>query len=268
MNRFSAMQIVRSVLTGWLVCASGCASSESNQSPTDAFLLIGQSNMSGRAPMIEGDDAVIEGVLLLNDRGAWEPARQPLNRYASDRKDLSAQRFNLGGPFAVALRESYPDRVPGLIVNARGGTKVELWQPGENLYERALDRVRSLDGVKLTGVLWHQGEGNAMDAQYAEKLETLINGIRRDLNQPDLPFIAGHIGIENIINDQMDALTQRVPFMRVVSVDGMNPTDGDGHFDRDGMIVIGQRYAEAYRLIFAERKADSGSKEEVGDDKE
>ena len=106
--------------------------------PTDVFLLIGQSNMAGRAAMIEGDDAPVPGVLLLNDAGAWEAGRQPLNRYASDRKGLEFQRFNLGGPFAASLHEADPDVAPGLIVNARGGTQIELWQPGEALYENAL----------------------------------------------------------------------------------------------------------------------------------
>ena len=226
-----------------VVVLSGCA-----HQPKDVYLLIGQSNMSGRAHMIEGDDAVIPGVYLLNDQGKWEPAQQPLNRYASDRKDLEMQRFNLGGPFAKTMREADPDTTIGLIVNARGGTKIERWQPGEALYENALKRVKDLGEVKLVGVLWHQGEGNSMDEQYAEKLTNVILGIRKDLNQPELPFIAGHISGENIINDQMDALAGELPYMGVVSVDGLERFDG-GHYDHDGVIILGKRYAEAYKKV-------------------
>ena len=118
MNRCPLMLNIWGVLCCALAFPPGCVSAPP-AGPTDVFLLIGQSNMSGRAPMIDGDDAVLEGVLLLNDQGEWEPARQPLNRYASDRKDLSMQRFNLGGPFAESLREAYPEMVPGVIVNAR-----------------------------------------------------------------------------------------------------------------------------------------------------
>lgn len=230
-------------------CRSTQRTTEAQSNTLQVFLLIGQSNMSGRAQMIEGDDSDIKGVLLLNNQGEWEPARQPLNRFSTDHRGLPMQRFNLGGPFAQSLCEAYPDIIPGLIVNARGGTKIERWQPGETLYENALNRVRALKDVQLAGVLWHQGEGNAKDEKYAEKLEAVIAGIRHDLDQPDLPFIAGHISGENVINEQMDALTQQVPHMRVVSVDGLNPPDPDGHYDRDGMILLGQRYAQAYLQI-------------------
>lgn len=225
------------------------------ESPTDVFLLIGQSNMAGRAMMVEADADPIPGVMLLNAAGTWEAARQPLNRYASDHKGLDYQRFNLGGPFAASLHGADPGVVPGLIVNARGGTKIESWQPGEALYENALKRVRSLEGVELAGVLWHQGESNHNDSVYAGKLERLIAGLRKDLGQPDLPFIAGHISGNNVINDQMDALAKRLPNMAVVPVDGLTLFDGV-HYNRDSLITLGRRYAEAY-IKFAVVEADN-----------
>jgi carbohydrate esterase-like sialic acid-specific acetylesterase len=264
MSLSSVVHVLRRVLVCGLGVLLGGVSAQAD-GPTDVFLLIGQSNMSGRAQMLEGDDAAIEGVQLLNDRGEWEAARQPLNRYSTDRHDLPMQRFNLSGSFALSLRDTCPDVVPGLIVNARGGTKIEWWQPGEDLYEHALGRVRALEGVRLAGVLWHQGEGNAQDEQYAEKLEAVIAGIRSDLDQPDLPFIAGHISGENVINPLMDALVQRVPYMRVISVDGLNPTDSDGHYDRDGMILLGRRYAEAYKSLVTELEAAKELKKESGE---
>lgn len=230
---------------GMFMFLSFAASSAPPERPTDVFLLIGQSNMAGRAPIIEADHAPIQGVLLLNGAGAWETAVQPLNRYASYHKGLAYQRFNLGGPFAGALREADPESVPGLVVNARGGTAIQLWQPGEALYENSLKRVRSLEGVELAGVLWHQGESNRYDTEYADKLERVVLGLRRDLDQPDLPFIAGHISGENVINDQMDTLAEKLPHMAVVSVEGLKTFD-DVHYDRDSLITLGQRYAEAY----------------------
>jgi hypothetical protein len=221
--------------------------------PSDVFLLIGQSNMAGRAAMIETDTEPIPGVLLLNDAGAWEAARQPLNRYASDRKQLDFQQFNLGGPFAASLREADPDVAPGLIVNARGNTQIELWQPREALYENALKRVRALGEIELAGVLWHQGESNHDDAEYAVKLERLILGLRRDLDQTDLPFIAGHISGENVINDQMNTLAEELPHLSVVSADWLNTFDGV-HYDRDSLITLGRRYAEAYIKVMTANK--------------
>ncbi|MEZ6191249.1 MAG: sialate O-acetylesterase [Phycisphaerales bacterium] len=221
------------------------ASSASPERPTDVFLLIGQSNMAGRAPMVDADHVPIQRVLLLNDAGTWESARQPLNRHASDHKGLNLQGFNLGGPFAAALRTADHTLIPGLIVNARGKTRIEQWLPGEVLYENALKRVRALKGIELAGVLWHQGESNHDDADYAGKLERVVVGLRKDLGQPDLPFIAGHISIDNRINDQIDALTEKLPYMTVVAVNRLATFDGV-HYDRDSMITLGQRYAEAY----------------------
>lgn len=224
--------------------------------PTDVFLLIGQSNMAGRAAMIEADSEPLPGVLLMDRRGAWEAARQPLNRYASDHKGAGFQRFNLGGPFAISLRGADPDVVPGLIVNARGGTTIERWQPGEALYENALKRVRARKGVELACVLWHQGESNRDDSDYAGKLQRLIVGLRKDLNQPGLPFIAGHISGDNAINDQMDALAKTLPRMAVVTVEGLTLFDGV-HYDRESLATLGRRYAQAYREIAAAQEQET-----------
>lgn len=215
------------------------------EQPTHVFLLIGQSNMAGRAALSVQDAAPIPAVRLLNAGDEWEVARQPLNRYASDHKGEDFQRFNLGGPFAAALRGADPNTTPGLIVNARGGTRIESWLPGETLYENTLKRVRALDGVELAGVLWHQGESNRDDPGYALKLEKLVLGLRGDLGMHELPFIAGHIAGENVINEQMNTLARKLPHMAVVTVEGLTLFD-DVHFDRDSLVKLGQRYTEAY----------------------
>ena len=98
--------------------------------PDLVFLLIGQSNMAGRAPLEAEDKTPIEGVMLLNADGTWEAANNPLNRYATDRKKISMQRLGPGDGFARTLHTALPDKSIGLIVNARGGTKIDEWVPG------------------------------------------------------------------------------------------------------------------------------------------
>ena len=65
--------------------------------PDYVFLMIGQSNMAGRAKMLDEDKKPLAGVQLLNADSKWEQAANPLNRFSSLRKDISMQRM---GPSA------------------------------------------------------------------------------------------------------------------------------------------------------------------------
>ena len=92
----------RLVSLSWLLVTVLCASSHAEEKPDLVFLLIGQSNMAGRAHLEDGDDAAIPGVFLLNADGKWEAARNPLNRYATDRKVISMQRIGPGDAVTLA----------------------------------------------------------------------------------------------------------------------------------------------------------------------
>ena len=217
--------------------------------PDRVFLLIGQSNMAGRAPLEQGDDAPIPGVFLLDDKGKWEPARNPLNRYATDRKDLKMQKIGPGYGFALAMRKADPKRTVGLLVNARGGSKIEQWAKGQKLYDNMLKRAK---GIRFAGVLWHQGESNAGDGAYLDKLVTLVATLRKDLGDPNLPFVAGRIGGTHPVNDAIDALPGRAKRTAVASADGLKKFD-TWHFDRAAQVTLGSRYAEAWLKLQAQR---------------
>ena len=57
------------------------------------FILLGQSNMSGRAPIEDADMAVCPMVKLLNADGHFEVLRNPLNRFSNIRKDIAMQKL-------------------------------------------------------------------------------------------------------------------------------------------------------------------------------
>ena len=67
------------------------------------YLLIGQSNMAGRAPITEAEAGVIERCYLLNGEDQWEPARNPLNLYSSIRKKIEMQQMNPGYGFSKSI---------------------------------------------------------------------------------------------------------------------------------------------------------------------
>jgi len=233
-------------LFGMLSCSSILSGAE----PDLVFLLIGQSNMAGRAPLEEEDKLPIDGVMLLNGDGDWEAATNPLNRYATDRKTIKMQRLGPGDGFVRRLRETLPGQTIGLVVNARGGTKIDQWEPGKPLYDHMLERIDNLEGPpEFAGVIWHQGEGNAQDPKYLPKLIKLVGNLRRDLEQPELPFVAGEVFGDRPVNRRMRALSQDVPLTAVVTAKNLTVFDGV-HFDRKSQKKLGSRYADAWLKLW------------------
>ena len=217
---------------------------DAEERPDRVILLIGQSNMAGRAPLEEGDAKPIEGVLLLDGEGKWIAASNPLNRFATDRKNLSMQRIGPGFGFAGHLAEQLKDEKIGLVVNARGGSSINLWKPGETLYDHTLARLKAAGIQKVDAVIWHQGDSDAQDPEYLEKLVALVSNLRRDLGAPRMPFIAGEVFKDLPVNERMRGLPLRLKNTAVVSAGELKVFDGV-HFDRESQLILGRRYAEA-----------------------
>jgi len=218
------------------------------------YLLIGQSNMAGRAPLTTQQSSVIERCFLLNDNDQWEPAQNPLNRYSTIRKELSMQKLNPGYSFAKAMLTANKNISIGLVVNAKGGTMIEQWKKGSIFYSEAVKRTEKAQqhGI-LKGILWHQGESNNQNpAGYLEKLETLISNLRHDLGIRDLPFIAGQVNNVPDINTQIEKLPQTLDFCGFVSSQGLTTFDR-WHFDSGSMLILGERYAEEMLKIQLKR---------------
>lgn len=214
------------------------------------YLLIGQSNMAGRADIPEDAGGIIDRCYLLNDKNEWEPARNPLNRHSSVRKDLAMQKLGPGYGFARKMLEQDPNLTIGLIVNARGGTKIDEWLGKSELYWAARKRTRVvLGGGTLKGVLWHQGESDKGAPEvYLEKLQTLVSNLRSDLGDTNLPFVAGQIYNGPAINAQIARLPENTHATAFVSAEGLTTTDGT-HFDARSQILLGERYAEQMILL-------------------
>ena len=163
----------------------------------DVYLLIGQSNMAGRGTMQASDTTgSIEGVYLLSDAGEVLEARNPLNRYSSIRKDISMQQIGPGTGFSEQMYKKTGRKVL-LVVNARGGSKIEEWLPGTVYFNEAVRRCRqAMEYGELKGILWHQGCSNARTdrQEYMEMLSSLTEALREDLcPKKNVPFIAGEI---------------------------------------------------------------------------
>ncbi|MBL7026769.1 MAG: sialate O-acetylesterase [Candidatus Marinimicrobia bacterium] len=209
------------------------------------YLLIGQSNMAGRAPFTGDESKPIERCFLLDDSGHWEPAANPLNRYSTIRKDISKQKMGPGYHFAQTMLEVDENINLGLVVNARGGSEIEEWAQGSKFYQEALRRVSGARKTgTLKGILWHQGEADVENPdKYIDKLSELVSRFRKDLALPELPFIAGQIDGVPAINEQTALLPDRLPFTGFVSSEGLTIFE-EWHFDAASVKLMGKRYAE------------------------
>lgn len=221
-----------------------------NFSDLEIFLCIGQSNMAGRADIEAQDTGVLNNVYLLNASANWEQAENPLNQYSTIRGDLSAQKLGPSWEFGKTL-QSYGKRV-GLVVNAKGGSSISQWAEGTTFFNQAVARALAAQaaGGTIKGIIWHQGEADQGNANYASDFAAMIQALRTDLSLPDLPIIAGQIGkwkssttsINKIISELKNTIT---------NVDFASATDlfhlgDDTHLDSESQRELGKRYAQKY----------------------
>lgn len=232
-----------------------CLASCSRGKDFDVYLLLGQSNMAGRGTMLAEDTLnVMEGVWLLDGNGRIEPARSPLNKYSTIRKELSMQQVCPGNSFAEKIHEATGRKVL-LVVNARGGSSLEEWMPGNKEYgyfDAAVARAAQAAGYgTVKAVLWHQGESNSSRPDtYLDSLAVFVSALRKSLGNDRLPFVAGEVGhwTDNAaaFNEEISRITDCIPYSGCVSSEGcsMLKDEADPHFSRDGQVLLGRRYAD------------------------
>lgn len=235
----------------------------------DVYLLVGQSNMAGRGILTPADEKPDPRVLTFNAKDRWVNQGEPLHF------DKAEAGVGPGFAFAKCLAEKTPGVTIGLVPCAIGGSKIEQWQPGQFSFERAVKRTQLAlkQGGTLRGILWHQGESSCKEAarveSYGQELTQIIEGFRKALGTPDVPFIAGELG-EFIyastgnpfarkspfaleLNAQVDALPGRVSNTAVVSSVGLTPNADLLHFDAASQKELGKRYCETL-LRLTEKK--------------
>jgi hypothetical protein len=241
----------------WILCISwmfGLAVHAEDKTPSaynggkenlHIYLLIGQSNMAGRAPITKEQEGVITNGYLLNAESQWEPAKNPLNRYSTIRKGLKMQKLNPGYSFAQAMLKAQKDISIGLIVNAKGGSKIGQWKKGTRFYNDAVKRAQEAQKTgTLKGILWHQGESdNGNPDGYIDQLKELVKDLRVDLKAPKLPFVAGQVNKVEAINKQIAQLPKTLPHTGYVSSENLKAMDR-WHFDTNSMLLLGEGYAK------------------------
>jgi len=233
----------------------------------DLYLLVGQSNMAGRGKVEDSDRVVHPRVWTLSKSDEWVPAIDPLH---FDKP--AAVGVGLGRTFGLEIAGAFPAASIGLIPCAVGGSPIDAWTPGtlypptnSHPWDDAIRRARrALRDGTLKGILWHQGESDAtpeLASTYAAKLDDLIARLRKELDAPDVPFIAGQMGqfVEKPWNDDKRTvdrahreLPMRVRLTAFVNSDALGHNGDFVHFDAAAYSELGRRYAAAFLKISRE----------------
>ena len=247
----------------------------------DLFLLMGQSNMQG-AGKLPAEQALNPRIVMMHIKNnQWYVAQHPLH-FNGDPVTMQGGQDRGVGPglaFAEAIMAREPDVMVGLIPCALGGSPIQMWQKGngKSLYDLAVQRARlalqngPAGATRLCGAFWLQGESNSTEKgypMYEEKFLKVVDNLRADLNQPDLPFIACTIG--SFITDRsvkrhitkpedqwnhwsdINDVFLKLPSVRpyTACVDARDLKDGHigdyVHYNSEAQAVIGQRFAEKY----------------------
>ena len=150
-----------------------------------------------------------------------------------------------------------------IISCAVSGSSITQWKPNQAPYDVCIANINQAInlGLNIRGILWHQGEKNAVSglSNYKALLETHIDNIRS--NVPSyVKFIAGELGRflnssthpyrASIVNQTRNAILNRPKTAFVESV-GLTDRGDNLHFDLESYEFLGIRYANA--MIFLEQ---------------
>jgi len=253
----------------------------------DVWLLAGQSNMQGPG-LLRGAPPSHPLVHALYMDRRWAQAREPLHNFeqAADpvhrprelTPDLRRYIRTTGvGPGIFFGREMVrrSGGVPqGLIPTAQGASSMAMWDPakkslgGASLYGSLLNAVHHT-GQPVAGVLWYQGEADALDhpeavPAYTANMKRLVAALRRDLRQPRLPVAIVQIGKHvrspaeaerwNSIQEQQRLLPRHIRRLACVASVDLEMSNFI-HLSSEGERRLGLRLARlADRLVLGNRR--------------
>lgn len=217
------------------------------------FLMLGQSNMEGEAPLEASDQVGPPRVFKIDHEKQWVPGAEPVAFWGNSA--LSPSRA-----FGVKVLEKVTDpEVNIYLINAAvGGTAIAQWNPQNG--EHYLGMLPYLEaGMQIgtvRGFIWHQGESDTDTAkeQYATSFKELVQAIRTKVGDPNLPVVAGEIGTggdngapgDGAVNEALAAVATTDTHMRVSLASGLSLICGDVHYDTRSERLMGERLATAW----------------------
>lgn len=232
------------------------------------FLLVGQSNMVGRASgSTQGYGAgtlqvARSGQASGGADGELVAAADPLDHW-----DARAGHVGLAGRFAISYKDANPDATIVLIPAAEGNTGFNSgtdWGVGLRLSEDAIARTNALlaanPSFQFKGILWHQGEADTSNPNYQAQLDAQIEEFRTRITGagPDTPFVLGGIGDFYLTSPQrittqeiIEGTPNRLIHTAVAPADNLAHGGDEVHFSTTALRELGNRYYTALQAAIA-----------------
>jgi hypothetical protein len=226
------------------------------------YLLMGQSNMVGRDTRPIATQVDNPRILALNADGQWVVAHEPMH--------AGGTGIGPGIPFAAEMLKMDPKATIGLVPCAVGGTSLNRWGKGADLYEKAVNRAKvAAEAGVIKGMLWHQGEsdttGEKNATTYERRLTQMFKDFRQDVGMPNLPIVVGQLGeflapdkypYADTVRTAIKHMPAALPGVGFADATGLGDKGDKLHFDADAARTFGGRFAHAMQEL---QKATPGA---------
>lgn len=237
----------------------------------DVIIVAGQSNAVGygRGKYNYLPSKQVKEVYRKEKYNKKQKPKFPLKQYVFKKANLRPKQAN---GFCLYFADLYQKEMLQegrdllILRTAVGGTGFSdsRWGLDDDLYLNTIDMAKQIiegnANNKIIAVLWHQGESDVLSSAsksyYKDKLKKLIVGLRKDLNIPNLPFIAGEM-VEEWYNYQEYGINMYEATIEViselnncafVSSKGLCGNGGNDiiHFSAESNMILGKRYYEQF----------------------
>ncbi len=227
------------------------------------FILAGQSNMAGQGNTSELPPAYRRPPK--NVSFYYNGYKAPLDRFAHFGPEIG---------FAHEISKRFPHSKIKLIKFAVGGTSLLAWAPNWSAAKARITRnasagplfkklIKTADinfngkNAKLAGILWMQGETDAkypvVAKQYTKNLNDFIHSLRLELNTPNALFIMGSVNPPRnlfpataIVQQAQKNAAAHIRNLRLVNTQDLPKRNDHLHYNTEGQLELGKRFARAY----------------------
>jgi len=249
------------ILLGFLSCNIKTL----NNTPYNIIIVAGQSNTHAGLTLDRKLDIADNNTFQLGRFSVFDhiiiPANEPLQHHT-----IQDDKNGFALTFCKLLNNYEKNNNPQLIIPCGfGGSSIPgNWKKDDLLYNDLIERVQfvldKFPNSKIKLMLWHQGESDVGNSNYSILLDSLINDIRKDLGDNNLPFILGGM-VPAWVNNNTARMEQQniikntplrvkntayadpeIPFI----IEKKDNSFDQIHYSAEGQRELGKRYFTAY----------------------